>query len=230
LSGELSDTATTVTLTTTDETGDNGFLLIDNEWIHYRGTERGATTLTLQNLTRGLLTSVAATHAVSTPVYWCVATIRMDLFNQLLDQARAFLHELTLIAAAPQSRDVHERMVSYDQARADAVWHHSAREATAQQLRDSAVAFLQRTESLIWNDDTLGAAGKTEQLALAAQTLAQKLAAADRLDAAKDRLAAARQVLRLLGPFVLRQYPQHAAAVGEILEPFAAYLEREIGT
>jgi hypothetical protein len=122
LSGELSDTATTVTLTTTAETGDNGFLLIGNEWIHYRGTERGATTLTLQNLTRGLLTSVAAVHAVSTPVYWCVATTRMDLFNQLLDQARAFLHELTLIAAAPQSRDVHERMVSYYQARADAFW------------------------------------------------------------------------------------------------------------
>ncbi len=122
LGGELNTTATSVTLTSTAEVGDNGFLLIDNEWMHYRGVERGAATLTCQNLTRGLLTSVAATHAELTPVYWCVATMRQDLYNQLLDQARAMLHELTLIAAAPQSRDVHERMVSYYQARADAFW------------------------------------------------------------------------------------------------------------
>lgn len=131
LADELTDTATSVTLVTTAEVGDNGFLLIDNEWIHYRGVERGAATITCQNMTRGLLTSVAATHTADTPVYWCVATVRQDLYNQLLDQARAFLHELTLIAAAPQSRDVHERMVSYYQARADAFWrrHWPARPA-----------------------------------------------------------------------------------------------------
>jgi hypothetical protein len=39
-----------------------------------------------------------------------------------LDQARAYVHQLTLINAAPQSRDVHERMVSYFQAKADAYW------------------------------------------------------------------------------------------------------------
>lgn len=122
LDAELSDTATSLTLATTADVGDNGFLLLGNEWLHYRGLERGATTLTLQNLTRGLLTSVAATHAALTPVYWCVATTRQDLFGQLLDQARAYLHEMTLVAASPQSRDVHERMVSYYQARADAFW------------------------------------------------------------------------------------------------------------
>lgn len=131
LSAEFSDSATSLTLTTAAEVADTGFLQIENEWIYYRGVERGATTLTCQNLTRGLLTSVAATHVVSTPVYWCVATTRQDLYNQLLDQARAMLHELTLIAAAPQSRDVHERMVSYYQARADAFWrrHWPARSA-----------------------------------------------------------------------------------------------------
>lgn len=131
LGAEFSDTATTLTLTTTAEVGDNGFLQIDNEWIHYRGVQRNATTLDLQNLQRGLLTSVAATHDIESPVYWCVAVTRQDLYNQLLDQARASLHELTLIAAAPQSRDVHERMVSYYQARADAFWrrHWPARSA-----------------------------------------------------------------------------------------------------
>lgn len=122
LDAELSDTATSLTLTTTADVGENGFVQIDNEWMHYRGIARGANTLTLQNMRRGLLSSVAATHATETPVYWCVAVTRQDLYNQLLDQARASLHELTLIAAAPQSRDVHERMVSYYQARADAFW------------------------------------------------------------------------------------------------------------
>ncbi|MBP8291372.1 MAG: hypothetical protein KAX65_01290 [Caldilineaceae bacterium] len=131
LGSELSDVATSVTLTTTADVGESGFLQIENEWIHYRGIERGATTLTCQNLTRGLLTSIAATHATSTPVYWCVGTTRQDLYNQLLDQARAFLHELTLIAAAPQSRDVHERMVSYYQARADAYWRKHTPERRA---------------------------------------------------------------------------------------------------
>lgn len=127
----MTDSVTSLTLTTTAEVADTGFVQIDNEWIFYRGVERGATTLTLQNLKRGLLTSVAAAHVELTPVYWCVATARQDLYNQLLDQARAFLHELTLIAAAPQSRDVHERMVSYYQARADAFWrrHWPARSA-----------------------------------------------------------------------------------------------------
>jgi hypothetical protein len=122
LGATLSDSASSLTLTTTAEVPENGFFEIDNEWFHYRGIERGATTLTLQNLRRGLLASVAAAHAEDTPVYWCVAVERQDLYNQLLDQARAMLHELTLIAAAPQSRDVHERMVSYYQARADAYW------------------------------------------------------------------------------------------------------------
>lgn len=131
LGEELSATATSVTLTTTADVGESGFLQIENEWIHYRGIERGATTLTCQNLTRGLLTSVAATHAISTPVYWCVAVTRQDLWGQLLDQSRAFLHELTLIASAPQSRDVHERMVSYYQARADAYWRKHTPERSA---------------------------------------------------------------------------------------------------
>jgi hypothetical protein len=122
LDSELSDTATSLTLTTTAAVGDNGFCALENEWVHYRGVQRGATTLTLQNLTRGLLTSTAATHAALTPVYWCVAAPRQDLYNQLLDQGRAYLHEMTLVAASPQSRDVHERMVSYYQARADAFW------------------------------------------------------------------------------------------------------------
>lgn len=61
LGEELSATATSVTLTTTADVGESGFLQIENEWIHYRGIERGATTLTCQNLTRGLLTSIA-TH------------------------------------------------------------------------------------------------------------------------------------------------------------------------
>lgn len=126
LDSELDATATSLTLTSTADVGDNGFLLIENEWVHYRGLERAATTLTVQNLTRGLLTSTAATHAALTPVYWCVAVPRQDLFGQLLDQARAYLHEMTLVAAAPQSRDVHERMVSYYQARADAFWRRWA--------------------------------------------------------------------------------------------------------
>ena len=122
LGTELSDSATSLTLTTTADVADSGFILIDNEWISYRGVERAATTLTVQNLTRGLLTSTAASHLALAPVYWGVATTRQDLFGQLQDQARALLHELLLIAASPQSRDVHERMVSYYQARADNFW------------------------------------------------------------------------------------------------------------
>lgn len=122
LDSELTSSATSATLPTIEEVGEAGFFQIDNEWIHYRGIERGATSTTFQNLRRGLLSSVAATHTAETPVYFCVGAPRQDLFNQLLDQARAYVHQLTLINAAPQSRDVHERMVSYFQAKADAYW------------------------------------------------------------------------------------------------------------
>ena len=37
LDAELSDSATSLTLTTTADVGENGFVQIDNEWMHYRG-------------------------------------------------------------------------------------------------------------------------------------------------------------------------------------------------
>lgn len=65
---------------------------------------------------------------------------------------------------------------------------------------------------------------KVEALASLADSFNKMIAASKRVLPETGELAVALRVLRLLGEYVQREYPQHANALLEVLEPFAAEL------
>jgi hypothetical protein len=99
-----------------------GWMRIGAEWIGYRGVSVGASTTALQNLVRGQHETTAATHDTGDAVLWGVAAPNWALFQQLSDQACAYAHERCLTDGSPKERDLHERMLSYFQGRADMFW------------------------------------------------------------------------------------------------------------
>lgn len=103
-----------------------GWVKIHEEWIQYQGLSRGASTTGLLNLVRGLQGTTAASHTASAEILWGVGAPQATFFDQLLDQACANLHELYLNDASPKERDIHERMISYYQNRADMFWRRMA--------------------------------------------------------------------------------------------------------
>ena len=122
LNAECASDATTLVLASVEPVTDSGYVKVNGEWISYAGITRGTTTTTLNNLTRGVYDTTAATHAAASKVYWGIGVHRLDLLRQLYDQMRAMMHELYLTNAAPRERDVHERLLSFYQQRADDYW------------------------------------------------------------------------------------------------------------
>jgi len=72
-------------------------------------------------------------------------------------------------------------------------------------------------------------AAKVAALASLADSFNKMLAASKRVLPETGELAVALRVLRLLGEYVQREYPQHANALLEVLEPFAAGLPQALG-
>lgn len=122
LSGDVSDSATSAVLTTTDDVPEAGYIKINGEWMGYAGAARGASTVTLSNLTRGVYGTTAAAHSTSDAVAFGVAVHRDDLFNQLYDATRSSLHALYLSSGAESERAHHERMTMYYRDQAQIYW------------------------------------------------------------------------------------------------------------
>ena len=118
--------ATTLTIGAVLDVAPAGWVRVDKEWIHYRGVARAATATTLQSLVRAQYATEGASHNAGAVVYWGAGAPNWALFDQLRDQACAFCHELFLNSAAAKERDLHERMVSYYQGRADMFWRRYA--------------------------------------------------------------------------------------------------------
>ena len=72
-------------------------------------------------------------------------------------------------------------------------------------------------------------AAKVAALASLADSFNKMLAASKRVLPETGELAVALRVLRLLGEYVQREYPQHPNAILEVLEPFAARFPQALG-
>lgn len=99
-----------------------GFVKIGSEWIQYTGILYGASTTTLSNLLRAQYNTQAAAATSGSTVHFGIAAPQADLFRQLVDQTLAYMHEVALSGVASQDRDIHERLVSFYQSRADMYW------------------------------------------------------------------------------------------------------------
>lgn len=123
LDGAITNTATSLVVDAAlPDVARVGWVRIGVEWMQYAGISVGSATTTLQNLVRGQHDTTAASHSNGDTVLWGVAAPNAGLFLQLVDQACAYAHEYCLTDGSPKERDLHERMLSFYQQRADLYW------------------------------------------------------------------------------------------------------------
>lgn len=102
--------------------GRTGYVKIDDEWIGYQDISEGSASWTLSNLSRGLFDTTAASHTTSDTVYWGVAVDDVRLFQQLMDQVRAFMMEYHMMNSSSRETTHYEKQMVYYQDRADSFW------------------------------------------------------------------------------------------------------------
>ena len=102
-------------------------------------------------------------------------------------------------------------------------------EAIARQMvADYVVQHKALMEAVLTAKD-INPAAKVAAIASLADSFNKMIAASKRVLPETGELAVALRVLRLLGEYVQREYPQHANALLEVLEPFAAELPQTLG-
>nr|DAQ08838.1 MAG TPA: Protein of unknown function (DUF1804) [Caudoviricetes sp.] len=78
-------------------------------------------------------------------------------------------------------------------------------------------------------DDSLSASEKIEALSKLADSFSKVVACSRRVLPETDRLATALDVIGMLAEFTRQRFPQYAPAILEIVEPFGAYVAKELG-
>lgn len=122
LTAEIDADDTSLTLTTTADVQDVGYVKIEGEWLQYAGMTTTATTVTLTNLVRAQNGTAAAIHALGTSVYWGVAVDDMRLFTQLINQIGSIMHRMFLTDGSEREHAHHERLMSYYDSRVQEFW------------------------------------------------------------------------------------------------------------
>jgi hypothetical protein len=119
----ITSSSTSLTLTTNPSIDNAGYIKIDQEWIGYAGKTVAATKTTLLNLTRGLNDTTPASHTNGVSIYFGIAVLRQDLFDQLSNQTIYRLHALFLTNASPQETEQHVFQARFYKQLADEFWH-----------------------------------------------------------------------------------------------------------
>ena len=109
-----------------------------------------------------------------------------------------------------------------------AVYTLSNVEATAQGVLRRMMGQYDKAALDLEADPDLPAVKRAEVLATLADALAKTVAANKRLMPETSDLAAAVRALGVLTAFTVERYPQHAAALAEIIEPFGEVLEKAV--
>ena len=109
-----------------------------------------------------------------------------------------------------------------------AVYTLSNVEATAQGVLRRMMGQYDKAALDLEADPDLPAVKRAEVLATLADALAKTVAANKRLMPETSDLAAAVRALGLLTALTVERYPQHAAALAEIIEPFGEVLEKAV--
>lgn len=122
LSAGIDSDDTSLVLTTRPMVGRNGFVCVDTEWMQYSGVTVGSTTLTLNNLVRGIYDTTAASHLSAASVTWGIAMDTPRLYNQLLDSARGYLMEYFLFDGATMANEQYQSNWTVFRSQADKFW------------------------------------------------------------------------------------------------------------
>lgn len=103
-----------------------GYIRVEDEVMFYAGVSRETNSVTLQNLTRGLLDTSAAAHAgTELSVAWMLVVDDARLWEFVTDRAIAHLHNMRLHRGTQEDRLHHEKMMGYHMQRADGFWRRT---------------------------------------------------------------------------------------------------------
>lgn len=126
-------------------------------------------------------------------------------------------------------RQSREKGDDWDKLRAANLLAGEGVEAVARQMLADYVTQHKTLMHTVLNDPSMDAAKKVSALASLADSFNKIVAASKRVLPETGELAIALQTITLLAEFVRRQYPQHAGAIIEILEPFGEEVARVFG-
>lgn len=122
LSSSITDTDTSLTISTKPIIGRVGYIKVNSEWLQYSGYTESASTLTLTNLVRGLNGTTAVSHNSSDTVTWGVAMDTPALLNALYDATRMYLMDLWLMNTSSRETSQYEKQLVLFQDRVEKFW------------------------------------------------------------------------------------------------------------
>ena len=119
---ELTDTATSLTLTPDPLCSSAGFIKVGDEIMSYAGIEKDGLNTILNNLHRGIMNTDPAAHSIDDTVNWCIAVNRPDLYEHMSYETMVYLHMQYMNKAAAAERQHHFDQIRYYKQVADEKW------------------------------------------------------------------------------------------------------------
>jgi hypothetical protein len=151
------------------------------------------------------------------------------VFEQLGLEVAAMKHGVPFATARNWRRDAKELGDDWDKAKSAQMIAGGGIEDVVRQTLAVVVQQVQATVETIQNTPDMPPATKVDMLASLADAYNKLISASRRLMPETDKLAVAQDTLKRLADFTRTKHPKHAAALIEVLEPFADELARAYG-
>jgi hypothetical protein len=151
------------------------------------------------------------------------------VFEQLGLEVAAMKHGVPFATARNWRRDAKEMGDDWDKAKSAQMIAGGGIEDVVRQTLAVVVQQVQATVETIQSTPDMPPATKVDMLASLADAYNKLIAASRRLMPETDKLAVAQDTLKRLADFTRTKHPKHAAALIEVLEPFADELARAYG-
>lgn len=151
------------------------------------------------------------------------------IFEQLGLEVAALKCEVPIATARRWKREAVQAGDDWDKARGAQMLAGGGIESVMRQTLAVVVQQVQATVQSIQDAPGMLPQDKVKMLASLADSHNKLMAAGRRMMPETDKLATAMEVVKRLGEFVRTRHPRHAAAFGEILEPFADALAKTYG-
>ena len=151
------------------------------------------------------------------------------VFDQLALETAADAQAVPVATARRWKSDARKAGDDWDKARAAQELAGGSLEDVLRQTLAVIVRQTQATMDAIEGATDMPPAAKVQAMASLADSYNKLLAAARRLMPETDQLGVAMGVVQLLLDFVRKNYPQHGAAIAEVLEPFGEEVTKAYG-
>lgn len=151
------------------------------------------------------------------------------VFDQLALEAAALKCNIPYDTVRNWKREAKKLGDDWDKARGAQMIAGGGIEDVVRQTLGIVVQQVQATVQAIQQDENMSPAAKVDMLASLADAYNKLMAASRRMMPETDKLAVATDVVKRLAEFTRVKHPKHAAALIEVLEPFADELAKAYG-